>query len=381
MQINQSYWEQEAFFKNIDIAIIGSGIVGLSAAIRCKELQPDLRVVVLEKGTLPTGASTRNAGFACFGSLTELLDDLKQQTEDEVFALVERRWRGLARLRKRIGDANLGYRDWGGYEVFRQEEHAIAKKCLDKIDYFNQQIRSITGLEQTYQAKTGDILTMGFANIETMIVNTAEGQIHTGNMMRSLLTIARAKGVEIFNGIGIQNIEDQGDKVQLQTDQNWIIDTQKVLVATNGFARQLLPQLQVEPARNQVLITQPIDNLSVKGCFHYDRGYFYFRNIDNRILLGGGRNLAKEAEATATFGLTTFIQDALVKLLETVILPQQNVQVAQFWSGIMGVADVKKPIVQNTSENVTVSVRMGGMGVAIGSLVGEEGAEKVLGLN
>ena len=153
------------------------------------------------------------------------------------------------------------------------------------------------------------------------------------------------------------------------------------MVATNGFARQLLPQLQVEPARNQVLITQPIDNLSVKGCFHYDRGYFYFRNIDNRILLGGGRNLAKEAEATAAFGLTTFIQDALVKLLETVILPQQNVQVAQFWSGIMGVADVKKPIVQNTSENVTVSVRMGGMGVAIGSLVGEEGAEKVLGLN
>ena len=131
---------------------------------------------------------------------------------------------------------------------------------------------------------------------------------------------------------------------------------------------------RVQPARNQVLITEPIPNLLVKGCFHYDRGYFYFRNIDNRILLGGGRHLDKAGEATDTFGLTSFIQKALLDLLENVILPNQKVEIATTWSGILGVGDEKKPIIKRISPNVVVSVRMGGMGVAIGSLVGEEGA-------
>ena len=62
-----SFWERESFYNDIDYAIIGSGIVGLSAAIELKEKYPKAKVVVLEKGFLPSGASTKNAGFACFG--------------------------------------------------------------------------------------------------------------------------------------------------------------------------------------------------------------------------------------------------------------------------------------------------------------------------
>lgn len=374
MYPKQSYWEYTSFFKNIDILIVGSGIVGLSAAIRCKEQAPSKKVIIIEKGTLPTGASTRNAGFACFGSMTELLDDLETQSESEVFALVERRWRGLARLRQRIGDAQLGYREWGGFEIFRKEEQTIAEQCLSKIDRFNRLMRSITGLEKTYQLANHQISQMGFAGIDTMLVNTAEGQIHTGDMMKNLLAIAQSLGVEIYNGLGVEAILDKDNSVEIKTDAGWAITTRQVLVATNGFARSLLPNMAVQPARNQVLITEPIPNLSVQGCFHYDRGYFYFRNIDNRILLGGGRHLDQEREATDKFGLTPFIQAALQDLLETVILPQQEVKVAATWSGILGIGNEKKPVIQRVSPNVVVVVRMGGMGVAIGSLVGEEGA-------
>lgn len=380
MQIQQSYWEQQSFFKDIQIIIIGSGIVGLSAAIRCKEQQPHAKVIILEKGTLPIGASTRNAGFACFGSITELLDDLENQTESEVLTLVERRWKGLKKLRSRVGDQQLGYKAWGGMEIFRKEESDTAQNCIEKIDYFNQLIAPITGLKETYQVQNDRISEMGFSDIDTMINNVAEGQIHTGNMMKALLNIARSKGVDIYNGIGVSAIEDNGKQVQLITDAGWTIQAEKVLVATNGFARQLLPDLKVTPARNQVLITEPIENLPVKGCFHYDKGYVYFRNIDNRILLGGFRNLAREAETTDAFGLTTLIQDALEDLLKTVILPKSDVKIATRWSGILGIADTKQPIIQSISKNVVVAVRMGGMGVAIGSLVGEEGADVVLGV-
>ena len=82
LKYNLSYWEREVFFKPIDVAIIGSGLVGLAAAIHIKTLDPKLNVAVLERGPLPIGASTRNAGFACFGSMTELLDDFTTMQEN-----------------------------------------------------------------------------------------------------------------------------------------------------------------------------------------------------------------------------------------------------------------------------------------------------------
>ena len=373
-----SFWERETFFSGIDVAIIGSGIVGLNAAITLKEREPSLRVVVLERGFLPHGASTRNAGFACFGSLTELIDDLDSHSESEVFGLVERRWQGLQRLRSRVGDQTLNYQTLGGHEIFRHQERDSATNCLDKINYFNEKTENITGFKNVYQAQNQRISEFGFAGIETLISNTAEGQIDTGHMMKALLSIAKEKGVDIYNGLTISHIEDQNDHVLLQVEAGFSIKATKILVCTNGFARRLSPKLAVEPARNQVLITAPIDNLRIKGCFHYDKGYFYFRNVGNRVLLGGGRNLAREAEATDTFGLTENIQDALEQLLHEVILPKQKVNIDMRWSGILGIGAQKKPIVEYISPQVAVAVRMGGMGVAIGSLVGEEGAELIL---
>ena len=167
--MNLSYWEKESFFKNIDVAIIGSGIVGLSAAIRLKELSPKLNVMILERGSLPIGASTRNAGFACFGSMTELLDDLKTQSEDVVFSLVEKRWKGLLKLRKRVGDANLEYQELGGFELFRKEDDSDFQQCADRIDFFNKKLNSIIGQKEVYKIADEDISNFGFEKIDHLI--------------------------------------------------------------------------------------------------------------------------------------------------------------------------------------------------------------------
>src|SRR6185436_9196181 len=101
----------------------------------------------------------------------------------------------------------------------------------------------------------------------------------------------------------------------------------------------------------------------------------------DRILLGGGRNLSPDIERTDELGHTDLIQEALLDLLRTVILPGQPFEIDTWWSGILGIGPVKKPIVQFVSPHVAVAVRMGGMGVAIGSLVGEEGAALLDGEN
>ncbi|MDX5436103.1 MAG: FAD-binding oxidoreductase [Pontibacter sp.] len=375
-----SFWERETYFSNIDVLIIGSGIVGLNAALHLKTTQPKLKVLVAERGLLPTGASSKNAGFACFGSPSELLDDLQHHSEEEVFGLVERRWKGLQRLRQNLGDTAIDYHRWGGYELFEPKQQALYEACLEQLPYLNKQLKQAIGEPEVFQSADKQISPFGFKGIQHLLLSTAEGQIDTGKMILALTQKVQQLGVLVLNGLEVQALQENSHNINAVTAQGLDIKAKAALVATNGFAQKLLPTLQVQPARAQVLITKPIHNLKFKGTFHYDKGYYYFRNIGNRVLFGGGRNLAFQEETTTELGMTELIQHRLEELLREVILPDTDFEVEHRWSGIMGMGtgNAKTTLVQQVSERVSCAVRLGGMGVAIGSLVGEEGAEVVL---
>ncbi len=365
---NYSFWETQTFFSDIDLIIVGSGIVGLNAAISFKEKNKTAKVVVLERGILPHGASTKNAGFACFGSVSELLSDLKKTDENLVWQTVEMRIKGLALLRKRLGDKEIDYKEFGGYELF-DDVHSY-NECVDSIESFNKTVRLFTDVKNTYSVANKKNNTFQFKNTKGLIWNKKEGQINTGKMMLSLMQLAQNVGVIILNAVSVDNLKDQKSFVELNTSIG-NLKSKHVIVATNGFANQLLQLKDVMPARAQVLVTKPIDGLKIKGTFHYDEGYYYFRNIGKRILLGGGRNLDFKKEATTQFDLNHKIQSRLDNLLKTTIIPGVSYEVEQRWTGIMGVGNEKKPIIKKVSPNIVCAVRMGGMGVAIGSLVGQ----------
>ena len=206
--------------------------------------------------------------------------------------------------------------------------------------------------------------------------NQFEGQIDTGKMMAALLQLAYSKGIKILNNITVKSFSDQENFVEVCLHNDFTFKTKKLLITTNGFASQLLEE-KVVPARAQVLITEAIPNLHIKGTFHLDEGYYYFRNINNRILFGGGRNLDFKGEETTVMETTSLIQNKLEEILQTTILPNTPFKVEYRWTGIMGVGTQKKAIVKALSNNVYCGVRMGGMGVAIGSLIGEELADLV----
>ncbi|ELV7525416.1 FAD-binding oxidoreductase [Flavobacterium psychrophilum] len=370
--MNLSYWELKNWFTNVDYTIVGSGIVGLHTALRLREKFPESKILILEKGMLPEGASTKNAGFACFGSLSEIIDDLKSHTEEEVIQLVQKRWQGLQLLRKNLGDEALDFKPFGGYELFLKNDESTYYECLQKLPFINNILKPIFKAEVFEK----NIDRFGFNNIqEYTIFNPFEAQIDTGNMMQTLLKKAQSNGILILNNQTVSTFHDNQKEVQVQAN-DFTFNTKKLLFATNGFAEKLTKN-QVKPARAQVLITAPIPNLDIKGTFHLDKGYYYFRNINDRILFGGGRNLNFDDENTSQFGETEIIQNKLEEMLKTVILPNTNFKIAHRWSGIMGLGNSKRPIVEALSENVYCGVRLGGMGVAIGSLVGQELADLI----
>ncbi len=368
-----SYWEKQTFFQGVDFLIVGAGIVGYSTAIHLREQHPNAKILILEKGYLPSGASSKNAGFACFGSATELIDDLSQTDEHIVWDTVEKRWEGLRYLKQLIGEADLNLEINGSWDLITNKETKRADEVRSQLDYLNQNIKSITGTDGVYTEDKYLHERFGFNNLNTSFFNKLEGQINTGKMIRKYYQLAIHHGIDILFGIEVKGIDDLSAKVIVNTSIGEITCT-NLMICTNGFAQQLIPE-DVQPARAQVLVTEPIQDLRIKGTFHYDCGYYYFRNIDNRILLGGARNLDFKGETNTELTTTPLIMNALEELLNTVILPNRTVKIEHRWAGIMGVGTAKAPIIKKTSSNIGIGIRMGGMGVAIGSLVGKELSE------
>ncbi|GAB3231057.1 FAD-dependent oxidoreductase [Hymenobacter seoulensis] len=369
-----SYWEHQAFLRAADVVVVGGGIVGLTAALYTRRLRPAARVVVLERDVLPNGASTKNAGFACFGSISELLEQEKRGGTVALQQVVQSRWEGLLRLRELLGDEQLHYQPVGGYELFRPEEAELATTCLQHLEYYNQLLAPIIGQTTIFRNATARIPALGLAGVNLMLENSAEGALDTGQMMLGLLRLAWQEGVVVLHGCPVHALEPGNTAVQVRTALG-NLEAEQVLLATNAFSRQFFPELDLVPGRGQVLVTKPLPGLNLPGTFHYDKGYYYFRQVGSRLLLGGGRNLDFAAEETTEPGLTPLVQERLEQLLHEVILPGQRPRIDFRWSGVMGFGTELEPIIKPLVPGIFGALRCNGMGVAMGAGSGWKAAQ------
>lgn len=366
-----SIWETRHFHRPADLVVVGSGIVGLFTALFHKRSRPRDHVVVLERGAFPAGASVKNAGFACFGSPSEMLADIDAEGADAALARVEERWRGLQELRAELGDAHMRYEACGAHELFPTADD-LYTRVADRFDALNDALRPIFGAT-VFTWRPDLIPTLG-VGAQHLAWTPLEGAVDSGRLILTLLDRVRAAGVEVRNGMEVTSWEEDARGVTLHLRPG-ILRAERMLIATNGFVRQLLPQADVMPARGQVVLTSPIPGLRLQGIFHVDEGYYYFRHVGDRVLLGGGRHLDKPGETTWEDATTPPIQAALEDLLRTVILPGTDFTIDQRWTGVMGFrTSGKSPWVARLSDRTGVAAGMGGIGVAIGIRVGRRAA-------
>lgn len=372
-----SFWEKDAFF-DYEYIIIGGGIVGLSTAASLLERKPQTRVLILERGFLPQGASTRNAGFACFGSLTEILRDIENLGITAVQALVEKRYLGLQKLRQRLGDEAIEFKQWGGSELIFEKEYP----AIDKISWVNDLLFPLFK-RAVYEERKDLISTFGLnpSKLTSLVFNPLEGQLHPGKMMQNLLQFVQEKGGIYMRSSEVRAWDKQGEHIvvtALNQDTSYTFRASKLAICTNGFTAKLLPKVPLKPGRGQVIITKPIPHLAIKGTFHFDEGYYYFRNFQDRVVFGGGRNQDFEGESTTEMHTTNQIIQDLEKKLVEIILPHQPYQIAQQWAGIMAFSTNHQPILEAIDEQIILGTALNGMGVAIGSQLGEDIAQRLL---
>ena len=375
-----SIWEKESFFAPQDIIIVGNGFVGLWSAFHLKKKKPSLKITIVDRGTIPTGASTRNAGFACFGSLSELIHDGKIMGTKKMLELVEMRYKGLKNIQKYFSKKEMDFDLCGGYELYDEIDKKSSKKLIQNIEYLNSLLQPITKTKQTFNLIDSKISDFGFGKTKHLIKNKLEGYLHSGKLVQALLQKVQSMGVQVFTGTEIKSTEKINGQIELTTNQHFNLISKQVLICTNAFAKDLLPELDIVPARGQVLVTSEITDLPWKGSFHSDEGFYYFRNIGKKVLLGGARNKAFEQEATTQMDITINIQEELERYLNEVVLPKQKGQytIDYRWSGIMAMGSEKMPIIKEIEPNIFCAVRMSGMGVALAPIVGKSVAKLML---
>jgi glycine/D-amino acid oxidase-like deaminating enzyme len=398
-----SVWEQSTYFAPKDLVIVGCGFVGLWTAYEAIQKNPKLNITILERGVIPSGASTRNAGFSCFGSVSELMYDIKLMGEDAMLETVKMRYDGLQRIQKVFKAKEIDYNQWGGYELFEgkktvKDTKGKASKANKGVSTETSALYDISKLESDiaylnkilapvlktpkkngkylpiYTNASKDIKKLGFQGIEALAFNQLEGQLNSAKLVLALQKAVQEKGVQILFSTEVKKFKSHKKGVTITTNLDAPLEAKQFLICTNGFAKQLMPSLDVVPARGQVFVTEPIKNLKFKGCFHFDEGYYYFRNLGNRLLLGGARNADFKNEKTYSLDTSATIQKVLEQFMMERILPKgtKKPKIELRWSGTMGIGTIKKPIIEQLQPNVYCAVRMSGMGVAIAPIVAQK---------
>ena len=361
-----SYWEKTTL-RHFDFVVVGGGIVGHFTALFYAQKNPEHRVAILERGLFPSGASTKNAGFTCFGSIAELEHDVASIGEEATAALVMKRYNGLKQLREALGDEAIDYREVGGYEM------CFEPPKQERVDFFNDLLEAHLG-SRPYSVKPSE--GYGFSTKVThLIKNALEGTVDTGKMMAALQQKVAQAGVLTFTQSTVEKIEStcKGKTVYIQTaDGSVAFFARQVALCTNAYSRKFLAEEDLEPGRGLVLVSKPHPAFHWEGSFHYHDGYNYFRTIDGRLLLGGGRHLDKPGETTLVPGINSAIEKALKEDVASLIAPGVAVEIDYLWSGVMAFGSSKQPVIKRIDDHMVAGIRLGGMGVAIGARVGQD---------
>ncbi|PHX92823.1 MAG: hypothetical protein CK532_01860 [Flavobacteriales bacterium] len=363
-----SYWEQQGFGQ-ADWVVIGAGFVGLQSARRIKETYPKQRVMVLDSHAIGNAASLRNAGFACFGSAGEMLDEIERTSLSEALQLYEKRYQGIQILRERYGSLAIGYEPCGGMEVFLPEKHDEFAAIESRLDFLNKELKTVHNSDAYHVSNP---IETGMRVLKTAISSPLEGSVLTHQLYSCIREDALRIGVELYEGMQVLSFSESSEWVEICLPNSMPIRTRQLLICTNGFTQKLLPTIDLNPARGQVFVTEVLSKQPLNGIYHADKGYLYFRSLGDRILIGGGRNQDFLEEKTTEMRVTDKIRTYIKDYMERVVLPGQAIRFQYEWSGIMGMHENRNPIIRQESRRIFLAVRMGGMGVALSAWVANQ---------
>lgn len=336
-----------------DVLIVGGGFLGLWLARFLSRSPRPLRVLVLERDLLAAGASTRNAGFLTCGCVSEMEADAARFGLPAVLETFDRRRRGIEIVAAEFGGLTdpCGSADFDGWSESRER---LMERLNDAAPAFEVRWLPFGGGERR------------------AFFNRLDRAVHPVRLWREL------HGPEVRHGAQVRSIG--GGEAEVATVAGRAaVRYRRAFLCTNAFASELDPRSGVLPGRGQVILTDACAGHLPRLLGFHDAGFDYFRVVEGRLLVGGGRQLDPGAEETTAFETTERVLAHLRGLART-ILGHDRFAVEARWAGVMGfpggnhLPAYPRRRIDEATETVA---GCGGMGVALAPLVAREIAAEV----
>ena len=354
-----------------DVAIVGGGYMGLSAALHLAE--KGLSVVVLEAHRVGFGASGRNGGQVGSGQRQDQvwiekavgreharrLWDMAEDAKALVKGLIDRHQMPVT---FHPGVAHACYSDAEAREV-----HAYAAKLSRDYGYTQLEPLDRAGIRRLIGSKS-------FAGGE---IDRGAGHIHPLNFAIGLARAAASAGARIHEGSEVIGFTP-GPKASLRTAQGQVT-ADHVILAGNGYIGGLEPSYptRVMPINNFIVATEPLGDRAAEVLSEpvavADSNFVvnYWRlSEDSRLLFGGGESYG--------YRFPDILKTVRAPMLK--IYPQlADVKITHAWGGTLAITMNRMPALMRPHPNVLAGSACSGHGVALSTLTGKLLAEAVTG--
>lgn len=359
--MTKSFWEKSSrsLTDNDEshVVIIGGGFIGLSTAYWISELNPQKKVIVLERSYCGSGASGKNAGFLTKGSALFYHKLIEQWGEDDAHSIHTYASQSLALLDQHILSS-----------CKMQCERTTSVTFLrDKIS-----------LPQKFAFQNSDSVPRP-SGVSYSLVGQNEFKINPRELLSTLKAMLLQRGVQIIEETSGHQITAEG----VRTSGNTLL-TESVVLAVNGYAEVFHPSFGplVRPARAQMLALKIKADTRWSSSLYYDPAQrVYFRSESPDVLLLGGKRLLDErGESSGIERLSPLIQQALEDYAARELGLKFNV--LHRWSGIMGLTPHELPYIDliRAPMKTILAAGFSGHGMGFGFYAGKESAELALGL-